>query len=146
MIKRINLLGTIVTLAIYSFSIMTFISRLLGNPEIGSWFGYPLLLMALPLSYLLFKAPQLKRPVMYYVQVSLMLALLLVELVLDYILKADFRNTQWVVICYVMLFFGATGGMLGVASYANRKWKITAVILFFIMGILAFVQRSVTGL
>jgi hypothetical protein len=45
-----------------------------------------------------------------------------------------------------MLFFGATGGMLGVASYANRKWKITAVILFFIMGILAFVQRSVTGL
>jgi hypothetical protein len=146
MFKRINLLGAVVTIAIYFFSIMTFVSRLMGNPELGWWFGYPLLLMALPLGYLLFKAPQLQRHLMYYVQISFMIVFLIVELVLDYILKVDFRNTQWVVICYVMLFFGATGGMLGVASYTGRRWKVAAIILFFIMAILAFIQRSVTGL
>jgi hypothetical protein len=146
MFKRINLLGAIVTIAIYSFSIMTFVSRLMGNPELGKWFGYPLLLMALPLGYLIVEAPKLKRPVMYYVQVTLMIVFLLVELALDYVLKVDFRNTQSAVICYVMLFFGATGGMLGIASYSDRNWKIAAVILFFIMAILAFIQRSVTGL
>jgi hypothetical protein len=146
MLKRTNLLGAITAAAIYSFSILTFVSRLLGNPELGEWFGYPLLLTALPLSYLLSKAPQLKRPALYYVQISLMLVFLLVELVLDYILKVDFRHTQWVVICYVTLFFGATGGMLGVSSHAGRNWKIATVILFLIMAILAFVQRSVNGL
>jgi hypothetical protein len=145
MLKRANLLGAVVTSAIYLFSTLTFISRLLGNPELGIWFGYPLLLTALPLVYLLFKAPWLKRPVIYYVQISLMIVFLLVELILDYVFKLDFRHTQWIVICYVMLFFGATGGMLGVASYADRKWKIMTVTLFFVMAILAFVQRSVTG-
>jgi hypothetical protein len=144
--ERVNLLGAAVTIAIYSFSILTFASRLLGNTELGWWFGVPLLLTSLPLSYLLFQAPKLKRRAIYYVQISLMIAFLIVELILDYILRVDFRHTQWVVICYVTLFFGATGGMLGVASPAGRKWKLAAVALFFVMAVLAFVQRAVTGL
>jgi hypothetical protein len=36
--------------------------------------------------------------------------------------------------------------MLGVAALAGREWTISAVILFLIMAILAFVQRSLTGI
>jgi len=69
-----------------------------------------------------------------------------VELLLDYILKIDFRNVGWMVISYVVLFFAGTGGMLGVAANAGRGWTILAVILFLVMAALAFIQRAVTGM
>jgi len=75
-----------------------------------------------------------------------MLVWLLVELLLDYILKIDFRNVGWMVISYVVLFFAGTGGMLGVAANAGRGWTILAVILFLVMAALAFIQRAVTGM
>jgi hypothetical protein len=95
--------------------------------------------------FLLLKAPQLERPALYYIQIGCMLAWLVVEALLDYILKIDFRNVRWVVISYVVLFFAGTGGMLGVARYAGRGWSISAIILFLIMAVLTFVQRAVTG-
>jgi hypothetical protein len=75
-----------------------------------------------------------------------MLAWLIVEALLDYILKVDFRNVRWMVISYVVLFFAGTGGMLGVARYAGRGWSISTIILFLIMAVLTFVQRAGTGM
>jgi len=45
-----------------------------------------------------------------------------------------------------MLFFGGTGGMLGVAGKAGRTWLYSAVVFFLAMAVLAFVQRAKTGL
>jgi hypothetical protein len=92
------------------------------------------------------QAPQLGRPALYYIQVSCMLAWLVVEALLDYILKVDFRNVRWILISYVVLFFAGTGGMLGVAANAGRDWSIAAIVLFFLMTVLTFVQRAVTGM
>ena len=75
-----------------------------------------------------------------------MLAWLVVEALLDYVLKVEFRNVRWMVISYVVLFFAGTGGMVGVAANAGRRWSILAIILFLIMTVLAFVQRTVTGM
>ena len=75
-----------------------------------------------------------------------MLAWLVVEVLLDHVLKVDFRNVRWMVISYVVLFFAGTGGMLGVAANAGRGWSISAIILFLIMAVLTFVQRTVTGM
>jgi hypothetical protein len=146
MLKTTNLLGAILTHAIYLFCILTFVCRLLDKPSLEHWLGYPLMLTAIPLVYLLVKAPQLQRPVLYYVQISLMLGFLLVELLVDYSPKIEFRQVRWMVISYVMLFFAATGGMLGVARRGGRVSTITAVILFLAMAVLAFVQREVTGM
>ncbi len=68
------------------------------------------------------------------------------EFLLDYALKIEFRQTRWMVISYVVLYFAGTGGMLGVAANAGRGWTISAVILFLVTAVLAFVQRSVTGM
>ena len=75
-----------------------------------------------------------------------MLFWLIVLFLVDYVFKYDFRQTQWMVISYVMLYFAGAGGMIGIAALAGRGWTISAVILFFITAILAFVQRAVTGL
>lgn len=146
MLERMNLLGATVTLIIYFSCILVFISRLVSRPQYGHGLGYVQLVMALPLVYLILKAPQLERPALYYIQIFLMLLFLLVELLLDYILKIDFRQVRWMVISYVTLFFAATGGMLGVVALCGRVWTISGIILFLIMAILTFVQRAVAGM
>ena len=147
MVEKINLVGAMTTLAYFSSTILIFILRIFGKPEYGQGLGLIQTVIAIPVvGYLLFTAPQFKRSSLYIIQVSLMLAFLLVELLIDHILRIDFRQVRWMVIAYVTFFFAATGGMIGVASYAGRGWTIAAVILFLIMGTLAFIQRRLTGL
>ena len=146
MLENTNRLGAIVTVAFYVSAILIFVFRLLDMPHFGNWIGYFEFLSAIPLIYLLLKAPQLQRPTLYYIQIGCMLAWLIVEALLDHILKVDFRNVRWMVISYVVLFFAGTGGMLGVAANAGRGWSILAIILFLIMAVLTFVQRAITGM
>jgi len=146
MLEKTNLLGAITAIAFYVSAILVFTFRLLGKPQFENWIGYFEFLLAIPLIYLLVQAPKLNRPVLYTIQIGCMLAWLIVEALLDHILKVDFRHVQWMVISYVMLFFAGTGGLLGVASNAGTGWKIAAIVLFLIMAILTFVQRAVTGM
>lgn len=146
MLERFDLLGAITAHIIFISSIITFLSRMLFKVQPGHWVGTPLLLMVFPLGYLLVTAPQLNRPLLYYIQVGLMLLFIIALFLIDYIYKIDFRQTQWMVINFVVFYFAAMGGMIGVASEAGRGWTISAVTLFFIAAILAFVQRAVTGL
>lgn len=146
LLEQTNRLGAVVALVFYGSASLVFIFRLLGYPQVGHWIGYGELLLVIPLLYLLVQAPQLQRPALYYLQIGLLLAWLLVEAVLDYILRLEFRQVRWLVISYVVLFFAGTGGMLGVAANAGRGWSMAAIILFLVMAALAFVQRAVTGM
>lgn len=146
MYEKMNLLGAMTAVAFFVSAILVFLFRLLGRPQYGHLMGYFEFLLIIPLIFLLLTAPQLHRPVLYYIQIGCMLAWLIVEVLLDYVLKIDFRNVMWMVIIYIMLFFAGTGGMLGVATYAGRSWSIASIILFLVMAVLTFVQRAVTGM
>lgn len=146
MLQKTNLLGAVVAVAFFVSASLVFVLRLAGKPRYEHWIGYFELLLAVPMIWLLLTAPALQRPVLYYVQIGCMLAWLVLEALLDYVLHVDFRNVRWMVISYVVLFFAGTGGMLGVASNAGRGWTILAIVLFLVMAVLTFVQRAVTGL
>ena len=146
MLEKTNLLGAIVAITFFVSAILVFVFRLLGKPQYGHWIGCFEFLLAIPLIFLLVKAPQLQRPTLYYIQIGCMLAWLVTEALLDYILKVDFRNVRWMVISHVVLFFAGTGGMLGVTTNAGRSWSIAAIVMFLIMAVLTFVQRAVTGM
>jgi hypothetical protein len=143
--ERLNLVGAITAHVIFISSIVTFTARMVFGLGPGHWIGIPILLMAFPLGYLLITAPQVGRPGLYYIQAGLMLLWILVLFLVDYILRIDFRETQWMVISYVVLYFAGMGGMIGVAALAGRGWMISSIILFLVAGVLAFVQRAVTG-
>jgi hypothetical protein len=145
MLDTLNLLGAICAIWIYTFSILVFIARLKDNLKLESTFGILSFLSAIPLLYLLTTGSQYGREPLYYIQAGLMLLWILVEIVIDYILKLDFRKNQKWVISYVMLFFAGTGGMLGVASLAGSSWMITALVLFLLMAGLTLYQRAKTG-
>ena len=144
--EKSNLIGAITAVAFFVSAILVFVSRLVGKPQIGHWIGYFELLLAVPLVYLLVRAPAEGRPVLYYIQLAAILLWLLVMLMLDYVLKIDFRHTRWMVITYVMLFFAGAGGLLGIATNAGRPWSLIAIVLFLVMAVLTFVQRAVTGM
>ena len=61
MLERTNLTGAVVAVAFYVSSILVFIFRLLGMPWFGHWIGYVEFLLAIPMAYLIVKAPQLSR-------------------------------------------------------------------------------------
>ena len=145
-IKRINILGAILANAINLSTILVFIFRLLEKPNIGHWVGIIIQLSIFPLIYLMYTASQFNRRKIYYLWIGLMIVFVIVEFLVDWYPTVDFRNNLSIVIPYVTLFFGATGGMIGVASYAGKKWTIMTVITFLIVFVLAFIQRGVTGM
>ena len=142
-INRINLYGAITANIINISTISIFIARLLEKPEVGHWIGLIIQFSIIPLFY---SAKSLLRVRIYYIWVGLMIVFIIVEFLVDWYPKIQFRNNLLIVIPYVMLFFGATGGMIGVASLAGKKWTVVTVISFLIMFVLAFVQRQITGM
>ena len=98
--EKLDFLGAVVAHVVFISSIITFASRMIFNLRPGHWVGIPILLMAFPLGYLLLRAPEFNRPFLYYVQIGAMLVWLIVLFLVDYVLKYDFRQTQWMVISF----------------------------------------------
>ena len=144
-VGRMNLIGAIISLLILVSCCLIFVFRLSNMKAHEYWIGIVFILTAIPLTYLLFTAKQCNRPTIYYIQLGIMIAFILIELILDYILNVDFRNTRWMVIAYVMFFFAGTGGMIGIASQAGKVYSVITITLFLIMATLAFYQRIKTG-
>jgi len=141
-----NLIGALTAEAFLLSAAPVFLFRLAGRPQFGRWIGLFEFALAFPLVYLLIRAPAENRGALYFLQIACVLAWLIAELCLDYLFKLDFRRVRWMVICYVVLFFAAAGGSVGIASNAGSPWSTLAIITFFITAALAFIQRKVTGM
>jgi hypothetical protein len=145
--RRVADLVGAITANVYMLLIITvFITRILGWLEIERWIGFISSLVILPLLYLFVVGLRTSRRKIYFVWLALMVSFALFELVIDQILMIDIRSAQWTVILYVMFFFAATGGMIGVSAQAGKAWSISASTVFIVMAILAFIQRGITGL
>ena len=140
------MIGAITANVYMSLVIAMCVARMLGQLEMGQWIGLISNLAIIPLAYLFVVGIHRNRRRIYFVWLILMILFLLFELIVDHILRLDFRSVQWAVVPYVMFFFGATGGMIGVAAQAGRPWTIVTSLIFLIMAVLAFIQRSMTGL
>jgi hypothetical protein len=141
-----DLVGAI-TVNVYMLLIIAmFTARILGWLEIGRWTSIISSLVIIPLIYLFAVGLKTDRRIIYFVWLVLMILFSLFELIVDNMLEVDFRSVQWAVIPYVMFFFAATGGMIGVAAQAGKAWSISTSMVFIVMAILAFVQRGITGL
>jgi len=144
-VQSSNIIGAVVAVLINLLMISLFLFRLKNIPKIEYWIGILAILNIIPLGYLFIKSFKENRPIIYFIQIGLMISYLILELLLDYILQIDFRQNLKIVIPYIVLFFTATGGMLGVARLAGKGWMWAASISFLLMTVLSFFQRHVTG-
>ena len=145
-INKLNLFGAYLATFILLTSSLIFVFRLLNLQKAEYWTGIAFMLSAIPIFYLVYASADFERPALYYIQLGLMIGFIIIELLLDYILKVDFRHTKWMAISYVMFFFASTGGMIGIATQAGKFWTIFSIILYLIMVALAFIQHAKTGL
>ena len=145
-IRIADLVGAVTANVYFILVIAVFSARLFGRLDIARWFGLISFLTIIPLAYLLFQGFSTGRQHVYFLWIGLMAAFLLLELLVDYVFKIEFRSIRWATVVYVMFFFGATGGMIGVASQAGRWWTVVTAAIFLVMAVLAFVQRAKTGL
>jgi hypothetical protein len=141
-----DLVGAITANAYMLLVIAMFAARILGWIGIGRWVGIASSLVLIPLIYLFIVGLKTDRHMIYFMWLTLMILFTLFELIVDDILRVDFRSVQRAVVPYVMFFFAATGGMIGLASQAGQPWSIVTSVIFLIMAVLAFVQRGLTGL
>jgi len=146
LVRTANLVGAITANVYMLLVIAMFNARILGWLEIERWTGIISSLVIFPLIYLFVVGLKTERRMIYFVWLVLMILFSLFELIVDDILQVDFRSVNWAVIPYVMFFFAATGGMIGVAMQAGKPWTRLTCIIFLIMAIMAFVQRGITGL
>jgi hypothetical protein len=120
MAKKTNLIGAVTTNVYMLLIIGMFAARIVGWLEIGRWIGVISSLILIPLIYLFVVGIQTNQRKIYFVWLGLMILFMLFELIVDEILRVDFRSVQQAVIPYVMFFFAATGGMIGVARQAGK--------------------------
>jgi hypothetical protein len=140
-----NLIGALTANVYMLLIISVFIARLLRLSEAGRLIGLASSLVIIPLIYLFISGIKTEKTLIYFIWLALMFLFALFELIADDILQIDLRSSLRVVIPYVMFFFAATGGMIGVASQAGKPWPLVTSIIFLIMATLAFIQRKVTG-
>jgi hypothetical protein len=103
------------------------------HPQIFAlvWAGFILLLAVAGISNLL-----AGREWWSYVLPLIMIIFLALELVLDYILQLDFRNTA-LLTPYLILYYLAILGMIGYAFQVGRKWGFITLATYFLSQIAA---------
>jgi hypothetical protein len=146
LVRTADLIGAITANTYFLLIISVFAMRLAGRPEYGRLVGLASFSVAIPLIWLFTSAFHTNRSLIYFLWLVLMILFLSAELLIDYILKLEFRGVRWATVLYVMFFFGATGGMIGVAGQAGKWWTGATVFTFLVMAIMAFLQRARTGL
>jgi hypothetical protein len=142
MLRAMNFVGAATGLGWYLSCVLVFLLRLAGRAGGDRALGIAQVFLVLPLALLLFTAPRLSRSALFYVQTALLLAFVVFEGVADTILRVDFRAARGTLIGYVVFFFAASGGMLGVIALAGQTWLLAGVAAFLAAAGLAFVQEG----
>lgn len=143
--ESINLLGSVIANTNNILLIFLFLARIYKYPKVEYWLGVVFLLSIVPLTYMLIKAVESKKTMIYFVQISLMIGFIVVEFLLDYLLKLDFRQNQNYVIPFLILFYASLGGMIGIASHSGKQWTVITVITFLLMTIISLIMHFKTN-
>lgn len=141
----INLLGSVIANINNIILIFLFLARIYKYPKIEYWLGVVFMLSIVPLTYMLIKAIESKRAIIYFVQLSLMIGFIFVEFLLDYLLKLNFRQNQNYVIPFLILFYASLGGMIGIASHSGKQWTVITVITFLLMVTVSLIMHFKTN-
>jgi len=141
----INLSGSVIANINNILLIFLFLARIYKYPKIEYWLGVIFMLSIVPLTYMLIKAIESKRAIIYFVQLSLMIGFIFVEFLLDYLLKLNFRQNQNYVIPFLILFYASLGGMIGIASHSGKQWTVITVITFLLMVTVSLIMHFKTN-
>ncbi len=111
--------------------IVLFLSRVVKARRVEFYVGLGLEALGLPLVAAVLWSLLQKREWWTVVLPSLLIAFLIVELILDYMLKLDFRHTAWLG-PYLGLYYLALMGMIGYTFLVSKPYGFITLATYFL--------------
>jgi hypothetical protein len=110
---------------------LMFMFRGRGSAKIGSGVGWAAVILGIPLLVAAILNASAGRPWWSYVLPGLLILYDLVEFILDYLLKFDFRRSRWLG-PYLGLYYLALMGMIGYAFAVGRPFGFVTLVTYFL--------------
>jgi hypothetical protein len=110
-----------------------FVAQKHGRQDLTRRLGITWLALAVPLSVVFVRYLVAGRATWIVVYFAAILVYMLVELLLDYVFKVDFRARKITHIPYIVLEYVALFGLIGIAFDIDRAWGFVVSISFWIL-------------
>ena len=110
--------------------ILIFLNRVLGSAAWERRLGYATLVMILPLGIIAIVNAASGREWAFWVLPLVMVAFLLSEFALDYVLEFDFRRTIWLG-PYLLVYYLALFAMIGYAFLVGKPLGFITLVTYF---------------
>ena len=121
-----------------------FLSRAGGNSDHSIIIGWVWVIFILVLTGVVVLNIKNGREWWTYVLPSIFIAFLVLEVVLDYILKIEFRTTR-LLGPYLLLYYAAIFGMIGYTFRIGKKYGFITLITYFLSQIAALYSYTQVG-
>ena len=121
-----------------------FLSRAGGNSDHVIIVGWVWVIFILVLTGVVVSNIRNGREGWTYVLPSIFIAFLILEIVLDYILKIEFRTTR-LLGPYLLLYYAAIFGMIGYSFRIGKKYGFITLITYFLSQIAALYSYTQVG-
>jgi hypothetical protein len=129
--QTIDLMVVIIANLINLVLTVIFLNRVFGRAEWEHWLGYGTVVMILPLTVIAVMNALAGREWAFWLLPMVMVVFLLFELVLDYLLKFNFRKTAWLG-PYLLSYYLALFAMIGYAFLAGKTQGMVTLVTYFI--------------
>ena len=95
--------------------------------------GVPIIALIIPFSYTLYTFLKRNESKKVLVSNSLIIIYLLLELLLDYVLRIPFRENLVMHVPYILVFYAAEFSILGVSFRLNRRLGLVVLASFLVL-------------
>jgi hypothetical protein len=140
--RRIDLIVVFTANLINVIMALLFVVRIYNLSQVEDIFGIVVMIMGFGLGYIAFVNWRNKRDKWETYLLIPVFLFFIVELLLDYILNYDFRNTM-LVGPYILFYYVALWGLIGYAFRFNKKWGFLTLATYFLNMILSVLQHFV---
>ncbi len=104
-----------------------------NNQVLLQYFGAIVVLLSIPFTISLIGYIKAKAKKKIIISHIIILFYLLLEVMLDYVLKIPFREILILHVLYIIVFYAATFSMIGVACTISRKMGLMVLVTFLIL-------------
>lgn len=129
--QKIDLVVVVIANLLNLILSLIFLNRVFGRTEWEHGLGYGTLIMVFPLTIIVVANLVGRRNWAFWVLPLVMVAFLIIEFVLDYWLKFNFRQTAWLG-PYLLIYYVALFAMIGYAFLAGKPYGFITLITYFI--------------
>jgi small-conductance mechanosensitive channel len=140
--RRIDLIVVYIANLINVIMALLFVARISNLPHVEDILGIVVMIMGFGLGYIAFVNWRNKREKWEAYLLIPVFLFFIVELLLDYILNFDFRNTM-LVGPYILFYYVALWGLIGYAFRFDKNWGFLTLATYFLNMVLSVLQHFV---